>query len=320
MVPITTQRTQPLGGHPIQAHRITCPLAVRVPAKVGGILPSVRILCGALAFFCVFAAACGSGNASADELDPNRVEDFIFGAADVFGEAMGQLVDDCLVRNGSEPVPTIEPIELDPAPGLDGADRAKQVGTGLVELQRLSEEMVEATDATDPAGQPNTEQLRLLYTGPVFVPEDDLQANAEGEYEGGCEQWAAEAALDIPEVQERQKLEELYTNLYDEQLQQTSEEIRALNERWADCMANNGFPGLNEPGDQFDRVNERIQQWLTGAISYEDALEFDRAIGLSGFECYQNVEDGFAETRRQVVERFVDESGFDSDRLPDVAE
>jgi len=265
------------------------------------------------------AAACSSGGSEravpgiADALE----QEIFGGPGGQYRLRVQQLVVECARLNGLDGWSARDVAELvgsetigsggaHPS-GLQGRDLVQAVGTGIVDS--YIDAMDAASDGTPLGGEPSTVQdvftlaeNDIMFNGPVAIPNGQQTPS-------GCIEWAQGVGAIEFDLEARDKLEREYSKALGEHLANSSAMLE-VEAGWSRCMAESGFPGIEEQGDQVALVAEEADRLLAGETTAAAALSFDRQISLAAWDCAAIGSDERYRIRDQFAADFAEERGL----------
>jgi len=248
----------------------------------------------------VLLAACGQQNSEPSGANA-AIEEYISGyRSGEYQLRLAELVESCARWNGLDGYVDVprQGVALDPAPGLEGQERLLAIGTGQVALEYLAQQ---------PRLNPNPvipESYELvLDRGPVVDPLTDER------FGGGCRRWAEEELEDDEENQRRRQVSANYGAWMLERYFSSTEYVEIEAAQFA-CVAEQGFGDITRPEDLDDYLETEIRLWQSGAQTYEEALEADRAIGVVYSGCYDSVADRYNDLVDRIAAEFLESSGL----------
>lgn len=256
------------------------------------------------------------------------LEDIVFsGPPPAYDIDRIELIDGCARQNGLQEwqggdapgAMRSEPLVGGHPSGLTGRELVVEVGSGLVDAYIDAEEhrdeapneSASVTDST-PRSESDfaadlgltTDEFIVLHVGPITAPESGAQ------FDGGCAEWAAAEAADLHGLDELEQMR----NDYSRELQSyidASPEMADIEQRWSECMADAGYPGLREQGDHIQAVVEKLRALQLDQVSAPEARSFDVQITLAAWDCSETLNAERMELRDVFAAEYADANGID---------
>ena len=314
------------------------------------------------------AGSQSEDTASADEVGPLEVyfaalwddEEWSQEMMDQQDLRREELIAECMAKEGFEYIPnsntggTLVYSDDVEGPAWDSLEFAEQYGYGVVDWPGSNEiEEIGDTEYFDPnedyvGSLSESEQdayYETLYGAPVEYDDSFTEMDEEVfDYnweDNGCWGWAdneinkedsSAAAWEDPEFEDLfLDMEELWTGI------ENSPDITAASAEWAACMEAAGFPGLSEPADARNLIDQRLDEIYESASTPDgewsepsaEALEELRieeiTLATADWKCKDQVnyferlqkadfaaQQEFVDTHRDALEALVAKHGVDS--------
>ena len=258
-------------------------------------------------------ASCGASDSSVAGTD-QRLQEYLFAPDSELPFRQAELVTKCARANGLSGYtelafdPNSELEVTDPVGSLGGErEGVLAFGTGRIELERVREEQRLSTNELGTPPHPDDElddtERAILEDGPVLDPESGKTVPL------GCRAWAYGTVTADVDVVEHQSLNERYAQWLQDNFFE-SVEYQAIQRTQFECVAEGGFSGLHSQHDLNTYLAEIIADWRTSKITYEEALELDKAVGLVYYDCYESVRGAFDDLADMVSSQFVEQEGI----------
>lgn len=253
-----------------------------------------------------------------------------------------ELVAACMSKEGFDYTPVDQSQGMVSFDDTDWEERQteewiSQNGWGMVQTQaEMDAQQEETNEWVDPNG-PYVESLspseQEAYWATLHGPgpsEDEL--NEDGSYEwnwetSGCygaaqHEVEGEAGGNYWDDEEFKPLMDAMNAMWEKT--QQSEEVRELDRKWAECMADAGYPGLKQRQDAQMDVNEQVNavyeemDWENPDYSPMDELkELEIETALADFRCAKDLDYENTQLKAQfaVEEQFVQDHKSELDAL-----
>ena len=207
------------------------------------------------------------------------------------------LLHECALFNGIEfnPELIVEPASS-AEPIIYTRDHMLEFGSGIAQSLANGPQ-----PQPTPQVRPSAEEIRIMTEGPIRVPPNGSEFE-----DGGCYQWADSEIEQISEYRTFVALQERYHGMVNE-FKTESPALQDINRRWSVCMASSGYPGLERPGDQLDLIMDRARE-AAGSEDTSAVLEFDIAISVANWDCYQPLGDEIDDVWDEGFADFLDAS------------
>jgi len=265
------------------------------------------------------AVASCTSSSPASVSNSAELEDVLFlPIEDLFSLEYAEDVDNCMRTNGFDDfsyVAFFGERETESSVTSDFIDELAEIserGSGITysffyfDPVRISgtgsESGLAALDLQSAEGQ---KLAKTLHDGPITAP-------SVGTYDEGCEFWALDELLrSHPEY-------EIVADAADEYSTRVSSvafesnEYHALEAEWSLCMAQTGFGGLSQPGDQFESIIERAtslasQELTPASPEVQELMEYDREVSLASHGCWAQIVDRREAMKFAVAEEILTE-------------
>ena len=321
------------------------PIAPPAPAAS---LASTATAAAATSLVLLLTGCSGSDGAGSASRGGERATERDDSPLDGFFEALNSLEEDysdaallarteevvaaCMREEGFDYTPreVPDPADAEPDPHLpafDTVEYAQAYGYGLIE--RGDEE-----DASEEPEDPNADDVASMSKAERRAWDEALNgdraqvamADPDAEYDWTTSGCAGRAQHEVYEV-ESPFGDVRYTALHEDflRLDVTGDpRLGALNSAWSDCMADAGFPGLDDPGHALQSVIDaqsaaRMEAGPSGpdAEALAQMRERERDTAVADRTCHDEVDyaEGEADVRRELEQAFVDAHQDELDAL-----
>lgn len=264
------------------------------------------------------------------------------------------LVAACMTKEGFEYTPNVQnsgtviSSEDEEGPDYGSMEFAEKYGYGMVDWPGMEEmEAQSEEEYVDPNGkylESLSESERMAYEETLYGPQPTEEEFAEMEESGnfdyeqsGCYYEAQKAvqgkamqAYEDPEFEELfAAQQELYTGIYgDGTGVSPNDDIAKLNRKWADCMAEAGYPEFDSPDGAMNVISEEYSalqmpdgedgEWVEP--SKEDKKKFQEReikVAVTDVKCKQKLkyDDEVKKITFALEQKFVDEHKTELDAL-----